>query len=421
MLHQLSTLIRKELELAFRDPQSRRILILPVILQLALFPFAATLEVKNSVLAIFNQDQGAESRELIERLALAHAFPTLLVVHNQPDFTRVIEAQRALLGLTFPADFSRALATARSAQILAVIDGRRSNSAQIAAGYAQSIIQNYANERAAARAPAASNKPASSNQAGSSAESAASNATASSPESVSSPESASSAESATSNAPTAPAAVGAGVVVVRHWFNPNLDYQWFILPVLVAIIATLGSLIVTSLSIAREREQGTMDQLLVSPLTPALIMIGKAVPAIMIALGQATIIALAAVFVYRVPFHGSVPLLYISLLCFALSLAGFGLFISALCTTQQQAFLGVFSFMVPAIMLSGFIAPVENMPLIFRAVAWVDPLSHFIVIVKGLFLKGYDLPLCWPNLWPLLLIAAFTIASAYWTFRRRTA
>jgi ABC-2 type transport system permease protein len=364
MLHQLYTLIRKELELAFRDPQSRRILILPVILQLALFPFAATLEVKNSVLAIFNQDQGAESRELIERLAIARAFPTLLVVHSQTDLKRAIDAQRALLGLEFSADFSRSLTAGSPAQILAVIDGRRSNSAQIAAGYAAAIIQNYANERAA---------------------------------------------------------LGSSGVVVRHWFNPNLDYQWFILPVLVAIIATLGSLIVTSLSIAREREQGTMDQLLVAPLTPALIMIGKAVPAIMIAMAQATIIALGAVFIYRVPFHGSVLLLYLSLLCFALSLAGFGLFISALCTTQQQAFLGVFSFMVPAIMLSGFIAPIENMPLIFRAVASVDPLSHFIVIVKGLFLKGYDLPLVWPNLWPLLLIASFTISSGYWMFRRRTA
>jgi ABC-2 type transport system permease protein len=368
MLGRLITLIRKELQLAFRDPQSRRLLILPVILQLALFPFAATLEVKNAVLAVLDQDQGAESRELLQRFSTAKAFSTILVVHDQPGLTRAIDEQRALIAVEFPADFSRALAAGRSARLLAVIDGRRSNSAQIAAGYAQSIVQDYADER-----------------------------------------------SGLANQPPA------GRVVVRNWFNPNLEYRWFVLPVLVAIITTLGSLIVTALSVAREREQGTLDQLLVSPLTPAIIMVGKTVPALMIALGQATLIALAAVWLYGVPFHGSVFLLYFCMIFFGLSLAGFGLFISAMCETQQQAFLGVFSFMVPAVMLSGFVAPIENMPFVFRCLAWVDPLSHFIVIVKGLFLKGYDIGLIWPNLWPLLLITVLTMSAGYWMFRRRIA
>jgi ABC-2 type transport system permease protein len=368
MMGRLLTLIRKELQLAFRDPQSRRLLILPVILQLVLFPFAATLEVKNSVLAILNQDQGAEATELVQRLAVARAFPTVLMLHSQAELTRAIDNQQALLGLELPADFSRSLAAGRTASVLAVIDGRRSNSAQIALGYAQDIITDYSGGRAAAQG------------------------------------------------------VGArGGVAVRNWFNPNLDYQWFILPVLVAVITTLGSLIVTALSIAREREQGTFEQLLVSPLTPGLIMVGKTVPALLIAFGQATLITLAAVFFYGVPFHGPVLLLYLSMLCYALSLAGFGLFISSLCMTQQQAFLGVFAFMVPAVMLSGFVAPIENMPPVFRGIAWVDPLSHFIVIVKGIFLKGYGAALVWPNLWPLLLNTALTMSIAYWMFRRRIA
>ena len=211
------------------------------------------------------------------------------------------------------------------------------------------------------------------------------------------------------------------MIVTRNYYNPNLDYQWFILPTLVAVITTLGSLIVTALSVAREREQGTLDQLLVSPLTPGLIMTGKAIPAIIVAFIQATIITLAAVFVYRVPFQGSVSALYGSMLCYAVALAGFGLFISALCETQQQAFLGVFAFMVPAVMLSGFVAPVENMPLGFRVIAWVDPLSHYIVILKGIFLKGYGFADAWPNLWPLLLDAALTLSFAYLMFRRRVA
>jgi ABC-2 type transport system permease protein len=368
MFNRLITLITKELQLAFRDPQSRRLLVLPVVLQLALFPFAATLEVKNATLAILNQDHGAESNELVLRLAAARAFPRPMLVTSQGALRQVIDEQRALLALEIPSDFSRSLAAGRSAQVLAIVDGRRSNSAQIALGYAQNIIQAYSDERSAA-----AGRPAPSR------------------------------------------------VVVRNWFNANLEYRWFMLPVLVAIITTLGSLIVTALSIAREREQGTFDQLLVSPLTPGLIMVGKTIPAMIIAFGQATLIAAAAVFVYRVPFEGSVWLLYFSMLFYALALAGFGLFISSLCETQQQAFLGVFTFMVPAIMLSGFISPVENMPLFFRCLSWVDPLSHFIVIVKGIFLKGFGIGQIWPNLWPLLLISVFTISAAYWMFRRRIA
>ena len=368
MFRRLITLIKKELQLSLRDPQSRVLLFLPVLLQLTLFPFAATLEVKNATLAVLNQDAGGAGRELVQRLAAARAFPHLLAVSSQAELTRAVDEQRALVALEFPADFSRKIAAGRPADVLAVIDGRRSNSAQIAFGYAQSVILAYSDERStlAGRPPTSA-------------------------------------------------------VVVRNFYNPNLEYQWFILPVLVAVITTLGSLIVTALSVAREREQGTLDQLLVSPLTPALIMVGKAVPAIMVAFVQATIIALAAVFIYRVPFQGSLFALYLSMLFYAMSLAGFGLFISALCETQQQAFLGVFSFMVPAVMLSGFVAPIENMPLVFRCIAWVDPLSHFIVILKGVFLKGYGLADVWPNLWPLLLDTVFTMSIGFWMFRRRIA
>ncbi len=368
MLRRLWTLVRKELQQSLRDPQSRALLFLPVILQLLLFPFAATLEVKNASLAILNLDGGAVSHELVQRLGATRAFPSVRLVTSQAELTRVVDEQQSLIGLEFPADFSRRVIAGQGATILAVIDGRRSNSAQIAYGYAQTVVAGYADERALALG-----RPARS------------------------------------------------VIVTRNYYNPNLDYQWFILPTLVAVITTLGSLIVTALSVAREREQGTLDQLLVSPLTPGLIMTGKAIPAIIVAFIQATIITLAAVFVYRVPFQGSVSALYGSMLCYAVALAGFGLFISALCETQQQAFLGVFAFMVPAVMLSGFVAPVENMPLGFRVIAWVDPLSHYIVILKGIFLKGYGFADAWPNLWPLLLDAALTLSFAYLMFRRRVA
>jgi len=368
MLRRLLTLIRKELLLLARDPQSRRLLLLPILLQGFLFPFAASLEVKNSTLAILNQDSGAAASEVVQRLAQARAFPTVLLLHSQRELTRVVDSQSALLVLQIPADFSRAIANGRTADIQAIIDGRRSNAAQIAFGYAQQIIGEYADEIGRTRG-------------------------------LSIPSS----------------------ILVRHAYNPNLEYRWFSLPSLVAITATLGSLIVTALSVAREREQGTLEQLLVSPLTPGLIIVGKVVPAIFVSLAQATLLALIAVFVFGVPLRGSVLLLYLGLVCYSLSLAGFGIFISSLCETQQQAFLGVFSFMVPAIMLSGFIAPVENMPVALQTLALANPVRHFLPIMKGIFLKGFGFADCWPGLWPLLAIGSVTLSLGYWMFQRRAA
>ncbi len=346
------------------DSQTRAMMIMPVILQLLLFPFAATLEVKNSTLAIYNEDGGAASIELIQRLAAAKAFPRLIMVNSEEQLRQSIDAQQALLAVRIAADFTRRLARGEPAQVQAIIDGRRSNSAQIAFGYAQQVIRQFAEEQRPQVLPAR--------------------------------------------------------LTVQHLYNPNLEYRWFVLPSLVALITTIGCLMVTALSLAREREEGTFEQLLVSPLTPGYIMAGKAVPGILVAVIQGSIIAAAAVWVYHVPFTGSVWLLYLSMLCYGLSLSGFGLFISALCANQQQAFLGVFGFMAPAIILSGYLAPVENMPVILRAVSAVDPVTHFIVIVKGIFLKGHGFVQVWPHLWPLLAIAAVTLGLAYTLFLFRS-
>lgn len=148
-------------------------------------------------------------------------------------------------------------------------------------------------------------------------------------------------------------------LIVRNWYNSNLDYKWFIVPSLVALITTIGVLVVTSLSIAREREQGTLDQLLVSPLTTWQIFIGKAVPALLIA----TLVLIIGIFCYKIPFSGSLLVFYSTMTIYALSLVGFGLLISAMCSTQQQAFIGVFEFMMPAVLLSGYVSPIENMPI----------------------------------------------------------
>lgn len=364
MIHALITLIRKELQALLSSPMGRRMLIMPVVLQLVLFPFAATLEVKNSTLAIFNQDGGQASTELVQRLAAAKAFPTILNLTSEREVRDVIDRQRALLVVWIPVDFSRRLERGEPATVDALIDGRRSNSAQIAYGYAAQVVNGYAAERLRQPLPAS--------------------------------------------------------LVVQNLYNPNLEYQWFVLPSLVVIITTVGCLMITALSVAREREEGTFDQLLVSPLTPAYIMAGKAIPGMLIAIIQGTIITIAAVFFYRVPFGGSVLVLYGSMVCYGFALAGCGLLISAFCNSQQQAFLGTFGFMSPAVILSGYMAPVENMPLVLRWLSAIDPLTHFIIVVKGIFLKGYGLSQAMPHIWPLLAIGLVNMSIAYVLFRNRS-
>jgi len=368
MFKRVRALIIKELQTLFGDPQSRILLFLPVILQTSLFPFAVTLDVQNNTLAVLNRDAGPVSIELIQRFARAEAFTHYINLRSEQDLKSTIDNQNALLVLYIPVDFSRDVASGRAADIQAIVDGRRSNSGQIALGYVESIIQSYNNERLVAEGQVAPSE-----------------------------------------------------IILRHWFNPNLNYKFFVLPSLVAMITTISVLIVTSLSIAREREQGTFDQLLVSPLTPGMIMVGKTVPAVIVALIQGTIILLAAVILYRVPFEGSLLLLYLSMFFYAIAVSGIGLLISSVCETQQQAFLGVFTFMMPAVMLSGYAAPIDNMPEWLQVITEANPLRHLIVIVKSIFLKGSSTEFVLDHVWPLLLIALITNIAANWMFRRKIA
>jgi ABC-2 type transport system permease protein len=366
MFKRIRALIIKELQTLFGDPQSRILLFMPLVLQTALFPFAVTLDVQNNTLAVLNRDAGPASIELIQRFAQAEAFTQYINLRSEQEMRSTIENQDALLVLYIPVDFSRNVAAGHEADIQAIVDGRRSNSGQIALGYVESIIQSYNSERLIEGGQIAPSQ-----------------------------------------------------IILRHWFNPNLNYKFFVLPSLVAMITTISVLIVTSLSIAREREQGTFDQLLVSPLTPGMIMVGKTVPAVLVAMIQGTMILLAAVIFYRVPFEGSLILLYLSIFFYAIAVSGIGLLISSVCETQQQAFLGVFTFMMPAVMLSGYAAPIDNMPRWLQVVTEANPLRHLIVIVKSIFLKGSSTGFVLDHLWPLILIALITNLAANWMFRRK--
>jgi ABC-2 type transport system permease protein len=364
----IHALVRKEFQSLLSTKSGRLLLVMPVIIQTALFPFAATLEVKNASLAVFNEDRGRASVEMMQRFAASGAFTQIIPVWNAAELDEAIGTREALLAVHIPADFSRKLAAGESSPVQVILDGRRSNSSQIAFSYLQSVLDGYLKDRSAAVAR-----------------------------------------------------VMPSEIVIRNWFVPNLEYSHFILASLVAIITTIGSLIVTALSVAREREQGTFEQLLVSPLSPEMIMIGKAVPAIAVGFFQATLILIAAVTIFDVPFCGNLLLLYGGMLFYALALVGVGLFISSISKTQQQAFLGAFVFMVPAILLSGYTAPVENMPIWLQHLTWINPVRHFVEVVKGVFLKDASFARVFALVWPLMIIGIVNLSLAAIMFRRKAA
>jgi ABC-2 type transport system permease protein len=297
----------------------------------------------------------------------APTFRRIFHAQSTAALREAIDRQHAIAAIHIGPTFSRDIEAGRPADVQVILDGRRSNGSQIVGGYLNQIVANLAAETPAGRR-------------------------------------------------AAPAIVS---VVPRNWFNPNLIFQWFMVPNLIASIALLIGLVVTALSVARERELGTFDQLMVSPLRTHEILIGKLTPPMMIGLFHMTIYILAAIFVFDVPLRGSLLLLYGSAIFYLASVVGLGLFISSLSMTQQQAILGAFLFMVPAMLLSGFATPIENMPEWLQYVTVVNPLRYFLVIVKGVFLKDIPMSEVAHNTLPLAIIALFTLSAAAWLFRRR--
>lgn len=367
MAPRVLALIQKEFLTLFRDPKGRVVLIMPPLLQLLVFAFAATLEVKNVHLAVLNEDLGSHGSEIVQRLVGSTTFTDIEFAENGNSIRALVDRQRVIAAIHIPQEFSRNLERGSPAQMQVILDGRRSNAAQIVRGYITQIANAYGKELQV--------------QLG---------------------------------RETIPV-----VVTERNWFNENLLYLWFAVPSLVAVLALLVTVIVTSLSVARERELGTFEQLLVSPLMPYEILVGKTVPAIVIGMVEGGIIALAAVFVFGIPFTGSIALLLMSLFAFVMSIVGAGLFISSISKTQQQAMLGAFVFLVPVITLSGYASPIDNMPQWLRAVNEINPLMHFLITVKGVFLKDMPAHEVWANSWPLLVIGTVTLLVSSWFFARR--
>ena len=360
MAGRLLTLIVKELLSYLRDPRSRLILVGPPLMQLLVFSFAATLEVRNVDIAVLDVDRGRWSREMIERLDAAGFVARIIHVGSDAELRSMIDRREVLLGMRFDSEFSALASRGDTATVQLLLDGRRANASQIALRYVSDIATDLGIDVAQ--------------------------------------------DSGARRTSTAAA--------VRHWFNPNLNYQWYIVPSLSGVLAMIISLIVPALSIARERELGTFDQLLVSPFTPIEIIVGKTAPALLVGFVIACIMMLAAVFGFRVPFTGNLMLLLGSLVLFIASVVGIGLSVSAVCQTQQQAILGAFMVAVPVVILSGFATPVENMPQWLQYVAEANPLKHYLIIVQGSFLKALPVSDIVAGALPMAAIALVTLTAA---------
>lgn len=354
----------KEFLVNLKDPSSRVILLAPVLVQTLLFGYAATFDVNDVSYALVDQSHSEASNELLARLDGTGVFHRKAVLSSVNQLADQVSEGHVSMGLQFASDFADQLHNSGQAPVQLIIDGRNSASANWTLSYVSQIVARFNAERGYSISPVQ--------------------------------------------------------VDSRVWFNPNLITRWNIVPALIAILALVQTLMLTALSVAREREQGTFDQLQVTPLTPSQILIGKAVPPVLISMVQASIVLLLALFWFHIPMAGSLGLLYLGILVFSLANVGIGLSVSAISATMQQGVLYCFMLLMPMILLSGFATPIENMPDWLQSVTLVNPARFAVDLVRRVYLEGAHLGNIVDDIWPPLLIAVITLPLAGWLFRHRS-
>jgi ABC-2 type transport system permease protein len=377
-LFRILALTRKELLAILKDPRGRFTLFFPPIFQCLIYGYVATYDLNDVPYAVLDQDRSGASHDLLARLDGSGVFHRVADLHREADVATWIDERRALLVVQIGQDFERRLLAGQSASVQVIADGRNSNTAGTALGYVGTIIEAFNTDwRAAHTAGAGSGDPA-------------------------------------------PRASHIQVTV-RAWYNPNLETRWHMIPSLIGVLTLLQTMLLTAMSVAREREQGTFDQLLVTPFRPVEIMAGKALPSVLIGIVQATNVLLVAQLWFHIPFVGSFVTLYTGLGLFLLAAVGIGLLISAIAATMQQAMLYSFMVMMPFALLSGLATPLSNMPQSLQWATLVNPLRYAIDLAERVYLEGAGLSLLVPDLWPLAVIALVTLSAASWMFRHRLA
>jgi ABC-2 type transport system permease protein len=366
-LLRILALTRKELLAVLKDPRSRMSLLIPPVVQALIFGYAATYDLNHVTYAALDQDHTAASRQLLAGLDGSGVFERVANLQRATDIGSLIDARRALLIVQIDPQFERRLLSGKSADIQLIADGRNSNTAGTAMGYVTSVVQQFnsrwGHDHGWATPPLQ--------------------------------------------------------IVARAWYNPNLETRWFMIPGMIGTLTLIQTMMLTAMSVAREREQGTFDQLLVTPFRPFEIMAGKALPSIVVGTIQASGVLLVAQLWFRIPFAGSYLTLYGGLLLFLLAAIGIGLLVSAVAATMQQAMLYSMLLIMPFSLLSGLTTPLSSMPSAVQYLTAINPLRYAIDITRRVYLEGAGLDLLTADLWPLALIAALTLGAASWMFSHR--
>lgn len=350
-------MVRKEFRQIFRDPRLRRVIFVAPMIQLLAFGYAVSTDVRNVSTLVVDHDRTRASRELVEAFTASGYFRILGYVERPADVVRALDHGDAVVGIVVPRGFERDAAGGR-ARVQILLDGTNSNLATVARGYAERIVLSQG------------------------------------------------------QIPTPPVDLRA-----RAWFNPSLESRDYNVPAVIGALLLLICLLLTSLAVVREREIGTLEQLLVSPLTPGELILGKTLPFALIGLVDLGLVTAVALLWFRIPFRGNPLLLVLGTVLFLLSALGLGLLISSISNTQQEAFMAAFLVFLPAILLSGFLFPVNSMPRVFQALTLINPLRHYLEIVRALFLKGAGVEALWTQLLALLGMGVGLLWMAAGRFR----
>jgi len=370
----------KEFRHIVRDPRSLGLALALPLFMLLLFGFALTLDVDRITTVVYDQDNTPQSRQLVERFRGSRYFQILGAVDNYKTIERRIDKNQVLLAIVIPTNYSRRLLQGQEAGVQLLLDGSDSNTASIAMGYAESIVRGYALELR------------------------------------------SEAQNFKGGAPGAANPVPAVDAGLRVWYNSALESKNFVVPGLVAVILMIIASLLSSLTIAREWEMGTMEQLLSTPLRPAEMVLGKMLAFFVVGLADMLIAVVVGVFVFRVPFRGNPLLLLFSGCIFLMGSLFWGIYVSAATRTQSMAYqLGMTTSFLPAFMLSGFIYSIQNMPWVIRAVTFVVPARYFVTILTGVFLKGIGLEILWVQVLFLMMFAALVFLLATRKLREKMA
>ena len=374
MIERMRQILLKEFIHLFRDPHARFSLIVPPLLQMLIFGYAASYEVNRVSTAVLDFDHSQESREFLERITASSRFQVRDVLQNEAQIPSLLDHRRVVLVLQIQPGFAELLRKGQTAPVQAVLDGTDSNTALIAVGYINQIANRFAADYQLQLADRM--KP--------------------------------------SLATFAPSIE----LQERPWYNANLESRWFFVPGVIGTLVLVSVLQLTSFAVVREREIGTLEQLMVTPISPAELIVGKTLPFLIVGLANVVVVGILGSLWFEVPFRGSVLVLMLGTTLFLSSALGVGLLISTVCQTQQQAFAISFFYISPAIMLSGFGYPITSMPTALQWFTNLDPLRFYLVVLRGTFIKGIGLDVLWPQMIAMAILGAATLTLATLRFHK---